>query len=276
MNCHNQMCTTGCWFIKPIWWSLVQYPFISSKPYSFYRLNLECINISENVEFILKSGPNVHPIFTKFHDRIQHWILSFVNSQIPYNCSFKGVDYGVLSNVSFSAESAENPMGRYRYYWSICGVANDCDSSRVSACLRDYSDLKIIGNLDSGTFIDAGQFTQLRYYSLNLCSSSYRYKSMTITFKCSAEAYVSTSRVYENQPCYYTVEMSGIVFCPNVTPTEIPTLPPTTTPTETSINETNVAYKASNGISMARMEANRVLNQLNSLFHNISNLFLKG
>ncbi|KAM9991886.1 hypothetical protein ACTFIZ_012546 [Dictyostelium cf. discoideum] len=155
--------------------------------------------------------------------------IIFVNSQgSPSSCTFNGINYGKFSNGSYSALSAEsgsNPQGKYRYYWNICGVANQCRGNGVSACQIEVgspSSPTSVGLTSQGSFSTSYLYgTQLKYTTFSKCSNG-NYRTFVMTFICSDNQVISSSLVSPND-CIYTVEMSGNAFCPTPTPTPTPT-----------------------------------------------------
>ncbi|KAM9976249.1 hypothetical protein ACTFIR_010090 [Dictyostelium discoideum] len=144
--------------------------------------------------------------------------INFVNSQgSPSNCTFNGVNYGSLSNGSYSALSASSnssPEGKYRYYWNICGDAIRCKSIGASACQLQVGSTGIptlIGLTDLGSFSTSNSTTQLKYTTYSICSVG-NYRTFVMSFTCNNSEQITSTLVMESR-CIYKVEMSGKAFC---------------------------------------------------------------
>ncbi|KAM9967361.1 hypothetical protein ACTFIW_001445 [Dictyostelium discoideum] len=144
--------------------------------------------------------------------------INFVNSQgSPSNCTFNGVNYGSLSNGSYSALSAasnSSPEGKYRYYWNICGNAIICKSIGASACqllVGSTGNPTPIGLTDLGSFSTSNSTTQLKYTTYSICSVG-NPRTFVMSFTCNNSEQITSTLVVESR-CIYKVEMSGKAFC---------------------------------------------------------------
>ncbi|KAM9967360.1 hypothetical protein ACTFIW_001444 [Dictyostelium discoideum] len=144
--------------------------------------------------------------------------INFVNSQgSPSNCTFNGVNYGSLSNGSYSALSAASNSsfeGKYRYYWNICGDAILCKFIGVSTCQlpvgSPYSPTPI-GLTSLGSFSILNSTTQLKYTTNSKCFNG-NLRSFVMSLTCYNSEVITTTLVMESR-CIYKVEMSGKAFC---------------------------------------------------------------
>ncbi|KAM9953527.1 hypothetical protein ACTFIR_008602 [Dictyostelium discoideum] len=133
-------------------------------------------------------------------------------------CTHNGINYGALSNGSYSALSAvsgTNPQGKYRYYWNICGVATQCKADGTAACQMQVGGTgapTAVGLVTMGSWTTVSNLPSLQYTTNSKCSNG-NMRTMVISLQCNQNANVIQATLVNENKCIYSTTMSGKDLC---------------------------------------------------------------
>ncbi|KAM9989983.1 hypothetical protein ACTFIY_006042 [Dictyostelium cf. discoideum] len=136
----------------------------------------------------------------------------------PSQCTYNNVNYGSLSNGSYSALSAvsgTNPQGKYRYYWNICGVATQCKNQAAAACqmtVGGTSPPTAVGMVTMGSWQTLSNLPTIQYTTAAKCSNG-NPRTMVVSLQCSPNANTIQATLVNEDKCIYSTTMSGKDLC---------------------------------------------------------------
>ncbi|KAK5582339.1 hypothetical protein RB653_003922 [Dictyostelium firmibasis] len=136
------------------------------------------------------------------------------------DCSYNDVNYGSLSNGSYSqlsAASGSNPAGKYRFFWNICGVASKCSISGASACqltVGGTAKATSVGSLSLGKWSTTNGLPTLTYTTDSAPCNGDIFRTIDIKLKCDSKVNpTQAAAVVEESKCVYGVTMTGSDLC---------------------------------------------------------------
>ncbi|KAN0022450.1 hypothetical protein ACTFIU_004633 [Dictyostelium citrinum] len=138
----------------------------------------------------------------------------------PSQCtnSNNGINYGALSNGSYSALSAasgSNPQGKYRYYWNICGAATQCKADGVAACqlqVGSTGNPTSVGVVSLASWKTVGGLPSIQYSTNSKCSNG-NMRTMVVSLQCNQNANSIQATLVNEDKCIYSTTMSGKGLC---------------------------------------------------------------
>ncbi|EGC39466.1 hypothetical protein DICPUDRAFT_74975 [Dictyostelium purpureum] len=160
-------------------------------------------------------------------------ILNFVFLVVKSECVYNGLDFSKLYNpngyTGYSALNWANDLdGRYKFLWNVCGVSNKCDQKGEStACQFIDSKVQVVGEKYNVEWNSDPKYnkTSITYHTEQTNCPNNLKRKFTINLICTDDDLYST-KVFEEEPCHYSVTMYGACGIPIKDSSEVPPIKP--------------------------------------------------